>query len=698
MADKCIFYTYAYNAEKTIGRTIESVLAQTYTNWVYYVLDNGATDSTGEIIKKYAEEEPRIKMLVNKQNMIYEKGNTSMEIIKNYDGNDCFCSLDADDEYTPTFLEDMLAFVKKHDLDISACGHDSIIETSGEVGASRVLSQDIILDSPESFDINFPMYHAFLRTRWGKLIKISVLRKFDISRHTFTHYAGDTSIMVENFRNASRVGILAKSLHRYYISPKSSSYKLDDTRISSDWKIDDVTRAFLVDKCGRVSPRNNSFLKSVYFHAIIDTTLVVFNADISDSEKIFHLHTIFMHEKSLELLGTTDCWVGYIDRLQVFLSIVDFVQKQKEVYRKERGKNYLMLMELEVILNNIQANHISMKEMLANAVNLYQSGDYSGSAELFLELEKDPVLSGIAHYFLASVSNIANDPVTAKNLYYSAFEKHPNICSFVLPENHANKSYIYRYKRNEETVKKCCLCGVEGKACWCYNLLESNSLHVRAYNPVRLWMYCENCHHMYAEEFPESAFDLSQFAAGEGMPTTPQFFHYNSKLLSVLSSFTSGKDLLEIGVGGCECALVAQERGYNVTALDISVGNVRQAKQYGINAILCDFVTFESSQQWDIIIMGDVIERVSDPVAAVQKVCKLLRSDGVLWISTPNFDSAFSKYAGHADPMRREAGHKNYFSRRSMYGLLERFGFTIADYQISARYKGSMEIIAVRKP
>ena len=38
---KCIFYTYAYNAEKTIKRTIESVLAQTHKDFLYYVVDNG---------------------------------------------------------------------------------------------------------------------------------------------------------------------------------------------------------------------------------------------------------------------------------------------------------------------------------------------------------------------------------------------------------------------------------------------------------------------------------------------------------------------------------------------------------------------------------------------------------------------------------------------------------------------------------
>ena len=63
-----------------------------------------------------------------------------------------------------------------------------------------------------------------------------------------------------------------------------------------------------------------------------------------------------------------------------------------------------------------------------------------------------------------------------------------------------------------------------------------------------------------------------------------------------LSSYTQGNELLEIGVGGSECALVAREMGFNVHALDVSEGNVNQAKKYGIDARVQDIMTFESEK------------------------------------------------------------------------------------------------------
>ena len=116
-----------------------------------------------------------------------------------------------------------------------------------------------------------------------------------------------------------------------------------------------------------------------------------------------------------------------------------------------------------------------------------------------------------------------------------------------------------------------------------------------------------------------------------------------------------------------------------------------------MDAEAIDFIEFESDRKWDVMIMGDVLEHVSDPEKALAKAESMLHDDGALWVSTPSFESAFSCLVGHDDVMRRQQFHLNYFSRESLYTLLERNYLVPVDYQISGHFNGSMEVIAIKE-
>lgn len=54
-----------YNAERYLAECIESVLAQTYPNFEYILVDNCSTDRSQEIARSYAERDPRIRLFEN---------------------------------------------------------------------------------------------------------------------------------------------------------------------------------------------------------------------------------------------------------------------------------------------------------------------------------------------------------------------------------------------------------------------------------------------------------------------------------------------------------------------------------------------------------------------------------------------------------------------------------------------------------
>ncbi|MCF0150897.1 MAG: glycosyltransferase family 2 protein [Firmicutes bacterium] len=58
----------AYNAEKTVAASVQSVMRQTYADWELLLIDDCSTDRTGEIAEAFAAQDPRIRVLHNPVN------------------------------------------------------------------------------------------------------------------------------------------------------------------------------------------------------------------------------------------------------------------------------------------------------------------------------------------------------------------------------------------------------------------------------------------------------------------------------------------------------------------------------------------------------------------------------------------------------------------------------------------------------
>ncbi len=59
--------TPVYNGEAFIGQCIESVLAQTYEDWEYVIVNNCSTDRSLSVAQRYAERDPRIRVVTNER-------------------------------------------------------------------------------------------------------------------------------------------------------------------------------------------------------------------------------------------------------------------------------------------------------------------------------------------------------------------------------------------------------------------------------------------------------------------------------------------------------------------------------------------------------------------------------------------------------------------------------------------------------
>ena len=105
--------TPVYNEAGHLAECIESVMAQTYQNWDYTILDNCSTDGTAEIARRYAAKDPRIRLVQNKEHLLATPNfNVALRQISP-DSKYCKIVL-GDDLIFPECLKRMIEVAEKH--------------------------------------------------------------------------------------------------------------------------------------------------------------------------------------------------------------------------------------------------------------------------------------------------------------------------------------------------------------------------------------------------------------------------------------------------------------------------------------------------------------------------------------------------------------------------------------------------------
>ncbi len=107
-----------YNVEKFIGKCIESLQAQTLTEWELFAVDDGSPDNSGAICEEYAKNDSRI-IVIHKENGGAPSARNAA--IPKAHGEYLYF-VDPDDWAEPTMFEDMYRVAKKTDAELVVSG------------------------------------------------------------------------------------------------------------------------------------------------------------------------------------------------------------------------------------------------------------------------------------------------------------------------------------------------------------------------------------------------------------------------------------------------------------------------------------------------------------------------------------------------------------------------------------------------
>lgn len=116
-ANKIGVVTVTYNSGKVLTEFLKSLWAQTHTDLVLYAVDNASKDNTLQLLR--ACPEPRLKVIVNTDNLGVAEGNNQGIRLALADGCDHVLLLNNDTEFDKDLIEELLAGLKQHDADMT---------------------------------------------------------------------------------------------------------------------------------------------------------------------------------------------------------------------------------------------------------------------------------------------------------------------------------------------------------------------------------------------------------------------------------------------------------------------------------------------------------------------------------------------------------------------------------------------------
>ena len=118
----------AYNAEKFIQRTIDSVLNQTFSDLEIVVIDDGSKDKTPDIVREMRENDSRVNYFYQENQGLSNTRNRLVELAK----GELIAFLDHDDEWRPEKIEKQLSVFEK-DNGLGLVFSDAHIKKDGRI-------------------------------------------------------------------------------------------------------------------------------------------------------------------------------------------------------------------------------------------------------------------------------------------------------------------------------------------------------------------------------------------------------------------------------------------------------------------------------------------------------------------------------------------------------------------------------------
>ncbi len=248
-----------YNSESTLGRCIESVLAQTYTDFELLLVDDGSTDGSLSVCESYALSDSRLRVVRQPHGGVCEARNNGLRLLS----GDYVSFIDADDWVDAEFLQ---TFIDGQD-GTELCIQDICMHPC--VGKANMLSKANTLsaDNPASYSLGIEQRTSvdaadiarstrLFGSCCNALFLSSLIRKHSLQFDNKMTRWEDTDFIMRYAMHINKVRTLSRAAYHYMMPAADKAYatfnmlygavKLYENMLSLTQMVDSVERAAIL--------------------------------------------------------------------------------------------------------------------------------------------------------------------------------------------------------------------------------------------------------------------------------------------------------------------------------------------------------------------------------------------------------------------------------------------------------------------
>ncbi len=203
----------AYNCEKVLKKSIQSLLNQSYEEIEIIIINDGSKDNTEAVCKELSESDSRVKTATIENLGVSNARNTALKMAT----GEYIAFMDSDDNVNIDFIKNMVSALSD-DVDL-VCGGYNVISSEGKVSFSRFPERLKKDKAHYNEAIEMLQNYACFNTLWNKLFRKSIIQENNIQMDINISMGEDLLFVIDYLSHCENDFVTLNTAdYNYYLS------------------------------------------------------------------------------------------------------------------------------------------------------------------------------------------------------------------------------------------------------------------------------------------------------------------------------------------------------------------------------------------------------------------------------------------------------------------------------------------------